>query len=41
MIKYSEYTGNKRNEYIGLLLIGDEDESKVYEYIDQRRLIFS
>ena len=35
MIKYSKYTGNKRDQYMRLFLIGDEDESKVREYINQ------
>jgi len=35
MIKYSTYMGDRRDDYLNLLLIGDEDERKVREYIDQ------
>lgn len=41
MIKYSEYLGNKRSEYMRLLLIGDGDESKVYKYINQGQLFLA
>lgn len=41
MIKYSEYLGNKRSEYMRLLLIGDGDESKAYKYINQGQLFLA
>lgn len=41
MIKYSKYTGNKRDQYMRLFLIGDEDESKVREYINQSCLFLA
>ncbi|WP_127848543.1 GNAT family N-acetyltransferase [Lacticaseibacillus hulanensis] len=41
MINYKKYTGNHRNQYLRLLLIGDEDASKVREYINQGALFIA